>query len=192
MNGNRKRRWWVAAVLLACAGGAAGAGAEEFYLRAAHTNRVFGPFRYEQGATVTVGRVAFELVRRPAPAEPAAPEVPPEMAQAARAAADTWLALIDQDAFGAAWDQSADYLKTALARDEFAKSLRAVRDTLGSLRSRRLASLQHTDSLPSAPDAHYVIIQYDVEMERKRHAVETIIPMCATDGCWRISGYYVR
>lgn len=167
------------------------AASESFYLRAPQYNKTYGPFAYENGATVTVGKVVFEVVRKPAP--PIAPTSANRTAEEA-AARDVapWLRQLDRDEFGGAWDGASDYLKLALQRDAFIESLKSVRQALGKTLSRKLASAQYATSMPSAPDGHYVVMQYAVALEHKQSAVETVIAALDSNGTWRVSGYFVR
>ena len=108
------------------------------------------------------------------------------------AAAEAWLKLVDQGKFGDAWDAAADYLKKAVSKEDFAKSLTAARKPLGSVKSRDLKSKQYATSLPGAPDGEYVVIQFKTAFENKKSAVETITPMLDKDKKWRVSGYFIK
>ncbi len=170
--------------------------AEAFYLKSSKTGRMYGPFDYRNGAPMQIGDAEFEVVRSPEP-EPAPATAAPAAAKTgaerdALAAAQPWLAMVDSDDYATAWRTAAPYLRIALTEDEFTKSLKAVRNTLGSVKFRELSSIQYTTTLPSAPDGEYVVIHYKAVLERKKGAVETIIPMLQDDGTWRISGYYLR
>ena len=167
---------------------------EEFYLKSQKTERLYGPYEYAEGAEVTLGKLTFEIVRKEAP--PAAAPVDASQHAAAEAAAlkiaVPWLALVDAQQFDRAWQDAASYLKDSLKQDAFVESLNAVQNALGGVKSRSLQSAQYVESLPSAPDGQYVILQYSVVLERKQSATETVIPMLDTDGVWRVSGYYLR
>jgi hypothetical protein len=106
--------------------------------------------------------------------------------------ADAWLALVDQDKYGEAWDTAAEYLKNAVAREDFGKSLTAARKPLGKVKSRELKSKQYATSLPGAPDGEYVVIQFKTAFENKKSGIETITPMLDKDKKWRVSGYFIK
>ncbi len=63
---------------------------------------------------------------------------------------------------------------------------------MGRVRSRELTGATYTTSLPGAPDARYVILQYRTRFADRKDAVETVTPMLDEDGAWRVSGYYVK
>ena len=67
-----------------------------------------------------------------------------------------------------------------------------MRPPLGQLRSRKVKSLEYTETLPGAPDGKYVVITNETEFEKKVSAIETITSMLDPDGSWRISGYFIR
>ena len=115
-----------------------------------------------------------------------------EAEKQAQAAAESWLALVDQGNYGESWDAAATYLKNAVAREDFVKSMNAARKPLGSLKSREIKSKEYRSSLPGAPDGQYVVIQFKTSLGNKKSAVETVTPMLDKDGKWRVSGYYIR
>ena len=116
----------------------------------------------------------------------------PKAEQAAIAAAGAWLKLVDQSRYGDSWQESASYFQGAIDIGQWEKSLNAVRKPLGKVLSRKLNTKQYTQSLPGAPEGHYVVIQFQTVFEFKKIAVETVTPMLDTDGKWKVSGYYIR
>ncbi len=112
--------------------------------------------------------------------------------KAALAAADAWLKLVDAGSFGSSWDEAAPFFKDAIGRADWEKALKAARSPLGKLVSRKVAARTYTESVPGAPDGKYVVVQYETSFEKKRRAIETVTPMLAPDGRWRVSGYFVK
>jgi hypothetical protein len=107
-------------------------------------------------------------------------------------AAESWLALVDKADYAASYDQAAGMFKSAIGKADWQQKIKAARDPLGKVLSRKLKSAQYTTSLPGAPDGQYVVMQYDTSFENKKSAVETIVPMLDKDGQWHISGYFIR
>ena len=126
------------------------------------------------------------------PAISAATEKHSDAEKQAIAAAESWLAQVDDGKYGESWDAAAEYLKNAVMKDDFVKSLTAARKPLGKLKSREVQSKEYRTSLPGAPDGEYVIIQFKTSMENKKSAIETVTPMLGKDKKWRVSGYYIR
>ncbi len=111
---------------------------------------------------------------------------------AAVAAADAWLKLVDASQYGASWDDAARLFRDAVSKGDWEKSLSAARSPLGKLVSRRASSRRYTESLPGAPDGRYVIITYQSSFKYKKAAIETVTPMLDKDGRWRVSGYFIK
>ena len=107
-------------------------------------------------------------------------------------AAEEWLILIDANEYGQSWDNAAELFKKAITKEQWEKSLKAVRPPMGDLISRNVKSATYTDSLPGAPDGEYVVIQFSTKFTNKKSAIETVTPMKDPDGQWRVSGYYIK
>ena len=115
-----------------------------------------------------------------------------EKEAAALAAAKTWLALVDAGEYGESWETAAAYFKSTVTKDYWQQAIPAVRKLFGEPVSRKLGSVTYTQSLPTAPDGEYVVIQIATTFENKKHAIETVIPMLDSDGKWRVSGYFIK
>lgn len=111
---------------------------------------------------------------------------------AAQAAAESWLKLVDAGDYAGSWNQAAKVFKGAVKQADWVQMSGGVRAPLGKLVTRTLKSREFTEKMPGAPDGKYVVIQYDTVFEHKQSAVETIIPMADPDGAWRVSGYFIR
>ena len=107
-------------------------------------------------------------------------------------AAETWLDLVDNGKYAESWEQSAQYFQSAIAKDEWEKTISVVRNPLGKVVSRELKNKSYKTTLPGAPDGEYVIIQYKTSFENKKFVVETVTPMLDNDGNWKVSGYYIK
>lgn len=111
---------------------------------------------------------------------------------AAQAAAEAWLKVVDEGNYGASWDQAAKLFQGAITKQQWERTAAGVRAPLGKLVSRKVKSRDYREKLPGVPDGKYVVIQFDTVFENKSSAVETVTPMLDPDGVWRVSGYYIR
>jgi len=111
---------------------------------------------------------------------------------AAQAAAESWLALVDAADYDASWEAAAKIFKHAVTKDQWKQAATAARGPLGKLVSRKVKSREYKEQVPGAPDGKYVMLQYDSVFENKASAVETVVPMVDPDGQWRVSGYFIR
>jgi Protein of unknown function (DUF4019) len=107
-------------------------------------------------------------------------------------AAKEWVALVDAGQYAESWDKAAELFKGRVGREQWAKMAAGVKNPLGKVESRKLLGIQQTKSLPGAPDGEYAVIQFQTAFEKKKEAVETVIPMRDKDGEWRVSGYFIR
>jgi hypothetical protein len=110
----------------------------------------------------------------------------------ARQSADAWLALVDSGKYADSWQEASELFKAHVTKEQWQDMLRATRDPLGKMLSRKLKSATYKTTLPGAPDGEYVVIQYESSFEHKQSAVETVTPMLDKDGKWRASGYYIK
>jgi len=112
--------------------------------------------------------------------------------QLAQQSADSWLALVDSGRYADSWQEASPLFKAAVTVEQWQSALRATRDPLGKVLSRKLKTATYSKTLPGAPDGEYVVIQYDSSFEHKQSAVETVTPMLDKNGKWRVSGYYIK
>jgi Protein of unknown function (DUF4019) len=112
--------------------------------------------------------------------------------QAAVAAAEQWLTLVDAGDYARSWQESAQFFKDAVTKDSWEQSLNVIRSPLGKVLSRKVGTATFKTSLPGVPDGQYVVIQFDTSFENKKSSSETVTPMLEKDGSWRVSGYFIR
>src|SRR4051794_41018928 len=61
---------------------------------------------------------------------------------------DAWLAVTDSGKYANSYDQTAQLFKKGVTRDQWHKSIHALRDPLGKVRSRTAKGAKFTKSLP--------------------------------------------
>jgi opacity protein-like surface antigen len=112
--------------------------------------------------------------------------------EAAKQAAQSWLALVDRGDYGPSWQQAASFFQSKISKADWENALKQGRTPLGAAGSRTLLGALYQTDLPNAPKGEYVIIQYKTEMASGGAVVETVTPMLDNDGKWRVSGYFVK
>jgi uncharacterized protein DUF4019 len=112
--------------------------------------------------------------------------------QVAQQAAADWLALVDSGKHADRRQEASSIFKAHVSKEQWPSIVRAARDPLGKLLSRKLKTATYAKTLPGAPDGEYVVIQYDSSFEHKQSAVETVTPTLDKDGKWRVSAYYIK
>lgn len=116
----------------------------------------------------------------------------PETKEAAIAAAQEWLSLIDSGEYAQSWRDAAGYFRNAVPEKRWVQSLNAARKPLGRLVSRTVTNTMYRTSLPGAPDDKYVVIRFKTSFANKKSAIETVTAMLEKDGTWRVAGYYIK
>lgn len=81
---------------------------------------------------------------------------------------------------------------TAVSKEDWKKSLSAVRAPIGALETREMAASNFSTTLPGAPDGEYVVFQFNSSFANKAAALETVTAMKDTDGAWRVAGYFIK
>jgi len=102
------------------------------------------------------------------------------------------LSLTDAKQYAASWESAAALIQTAISKDEWVRSLSAVRSPIGALKSREVAAANFSTTLPGAPDGEYVVFQFSSSFENKASALETVTAMKGSDGKWRVAGYFIK
>ncbi|HXF75163.1 MAG TPA: DUF4019 domain-containing protein, partial [Methylomirabilota bacterium] len=108
------------------------------------------------------------------------------------AIAEAWLVQIDSGNYSRSWKEASEYFRGAVTAKSRIDALSGTRQPLGKLIWRKLAKSQDAQSLPGAPDGHYVVIQFDTSFSNKKSAVETVTFMRERDGKWKAAGYYIQ
>ena len=112
--------------------------------------------------------------------------------QAASAAGEKWLVLVDGGHYGESWDGASSAFKRAVSKEQWKGLLKANRRPLGDLKSRTQKSATYTTSLPGAPDGEYVVLVFDSSFANKKAAIETLTMSLDKNGEWRSAGYFIR
>jgi Protein of unknown function (DUF4019) len=112
--------------------------------------------------------------------------------QRAQRAAETWLSQVDAGDYATSWKEASAYFQGAVTENGWTATLKGVRKPLGQVVSRKLQSVQHTTSLPGAPDGNYVVMQFETRFENKQAAIETVTFLQEKDGKWKAAGYYLK
>ncbi|PSQ98917.1 MAG: hypothetical protein BRD51_02635 [Bacteroidetes bacterium SW_11_64_17] len=92
--------------------------------------------------------------------------------EAAKEAAQEWLALLDAGKYETTWEEGQAHA------------------ALDSLRSRSLVAARYATDIPNAPEGEYVVAQYK-SMYGAKETVETTY-LKKDDGTWRVAGYFVK
>lgn len=115
-----------------------------------------------------------------------------ERTRAGVQAAGQWLALADGGQGDASWSAAAGVFRGAVTQAQWSAALAQARAPLGALKSRTLASARFTRTLPGAPEADYVVIQYGAVYANRPGVTETLVATRETDGAWKVMTYLIQ
>lgn len=116
----------------------------------------------------------------------------PSDAEAARLAAESWIAIVDGAEYERSWEPLSEKLRQKVSREAWATDMRNLRSPLGALRKRSLVGTRYARDLPEAPPGEYIVVQYSSSYENFPAVLETVVPMRDDDGAWRVAGYFIR
>jgi hypothetical protein len=130
------------------------------------------------------------------PAPPAAPAVNEQPSirddRDAVNAGLKWLALVDADKAGAAWDDAAPLLRKAVTREKFVAAMRELRKPLGKLAARTPVRFARSHEMPGAPAGDYAIVEYEAKFARGKKLSEILVWALEDGDIWRVAGYEYR
>lgn len=126
------------------------------------------------------------LLLAPLPSFSAEPVEP-----AALAAAEDFLALLDNDEYRLAWNQTSIVNQTYLSHPEWFKKILAVRPHLGHAITRSIAKTSLHSSWVGLHDGDYVRISFSTSFLNKKNSLETVL-LSREGQFWRISAYFLR
>jgi hypothetical protein len=112
--------------------------------------------------------------------------------QAAQAAAEKWLVLVDDGKFAESWESMAPGFKDEVSQRKWKSIIADIRKPLGKLVARKLKSAEFSKELPGAPEGEYVLLKFETSFENKPAASETVTPVLGQDLIWRVTGYSVK
>jgi len=98
---------------------------------------------------------------------------------------------VDNGKYRDSWKEASKPFRTQVTAEEWERQVRAVRESIGSLASRKLASSKAAKTLPGAPDGDYVVMMFEAKFTKKESAIETVV-VSLESGHWRVAGYFIR
>ena len=113
------------------------------------------------------------------------PAIPSQ--QAAVAAANQWLALVDASDWTASYNATANSFRSVNTVDRWADASKNVRVPLGAVQSRQLVT---ADFAPAPPEGYWVV-KFRTSFAGRAAAIETLALVWENDG-WRVVGYTIE
>jgi len=110
----------------------------------------------------------------------------------ALAAAEKWLAMLDEGEYEKSWDESATLFRGIVSKQKWTGTISSLSTTMGKVESRTKISSDYRIVLPGGASGQYVVFTFKTVCANKPSAIETVTPMKDKDGTWRVSGYYIK
>jgi hypothetical protein len=141
-------------------------------------------------ATIRSALKLLLFVALMAPTFPALSQNAQELSQA-EAAAMAWVLLVDEGRADTSWQQSATMFRAGITESKWDSKVRAVREPLGSVRSRSLEGAAYSHDLHGAPGGDYVLVTYHTQFEH-RVVVEKVAVVHEIDASWHVGDYTIN
>ena len=107
-------------------------------------------------------------------------------------AVQAWLALMDIGAYPQSWETASDSFQKTVTKDDWVKLSGQVRQTLGSVISRKEISAQSSLVVPGLPRGFYFIAQFETGFAGLTNAMETVVFIQESDTKFRAVSYLIR
>ena len=108
-----------------------------------------------------------------------------------RAVAAEWLQKLDKGYYSQGYDETAKYLQSKVAQDQWLNNMTTYRKPLGEAKKRKEINIFYKTELPDSPAGEYILIQYGTVFLENQAVIETIVLM-KEDGKWKPSGYFMK
>lgn len=110
---------------------------------------------------------------------------------AARAAAKSWLGLVDRGQYAASWKAASKQFQGAVDTAKWSTALKEARGPFDPLANRTEASLHFVTNPPGAPQGEYAMLQYHAKAKSGGDVTERVV-LVHQGGAWKAAGYFIK
>ena len=108
----------------------------------------------------------------------------------AMTAAEEWLALVDAGEYNQSWLTANKTLKEQSEKDDWENYLKAIREPLGKIISRKVTRTRTVTQIQGMPDGEYFQVQFEVKFVNKSGMERMTV--AKEGGGWKVAGYMMR
>ena len=108
----------------------------------------------------------------------------------AMTAAEEWLALVDAGEYNQSWLTANKTLKEQSEKDDWENYLKAIREPLGKIISRKVTRTRTVTQIQGMPDGEYFQVQFEVKFANKSGMERMTV--AKEGGGWKVAGYMMR
>jgi hypothetical protein len=109
--------------------------------------------------------------------------------QAAKAAALSWLKMVDEGKSAESWQALAAPTRESISQWRWKLGFALAQRKFGSFTSRKLRSAHSTNKSPGGRSGEFVLLEYDTMSSKQGSVVEKLTVSHESDGQWRVGGY---
>ncbi len=111
--------------------------------------------------------------------------------KAAVAAAERWLALVDDGKYADSWRETAEMFRHNVDQKSWEQRLRSDREPVGKCVVRTVATSTFRKSPPGSAGRERIEIRFNTSFENGKYALERLTLVFDKDGQWRVTGYLI-
>ncbi|MDR4516639.1 MAG: DUF4019 domain-containing protein [Nitrosomonas sp.] len=115
-----------------------------------------------------------------------------DLIKAIEGSARSWLALADDGQYVESWRMASPHLRHNKTEADWIKTIKAIREPLGLMEARYIATAGYTDGASGLPKGEYVVVQFYATFKIKGLALETITLSKEKDEVWRVADYKIK
>lgn len=110
----------------------------------------------------------------------------------ANAAAIHFLSIVDNQVYAGAWLEAGGLMHDVVPQPVWTAGMRVVRQGLGNVRTRKVASHRSVQALPGGTQGEFMIITYQTQFAQKPNSIETVVLMMHPPlGLWKVISYSI-
>ncbi len=110
----------------------------------------------------------------------------------ANAAAIHFLSIVDNQVYAGAWLEAGGLMHDVVPQQVWSAGMRVVRQGLGNVRARKVASHRAVQVLPGGTQGEFMIITYQTQFAQKPNSIETVVLMMHPPlGLWKVICYSI-
>ena len=114
-----------------------------------------------------------------------------EKAEAATAAAEQFLEMIDAGQYDRSWEVASAPLREKVNRKEWSENLSKARTKVGPIVEREQEKAVYSTMAQDQPEGEFIVLTYTASFKNVQGVTETVTVML--DGSnWRVAGYFIQ
>ncbi|MBW1710346.1 MAG: DUF4019 domain-containing protein [Deltaproteobacteria bacterium] len=114
----------------------------------------------------------------------------PTLSEAADKLCQSYLQLIDKQQYSQTYNLITPGLRQAKTERQWGDLVKSVRESVGEIKSRRLAKVEKTETFADLPKGDYLLAVFETSFTGKAETKETVV-LAFTEGGYEVAGYKI-